>query len=214
MKNQQGINKLEDVPSGITKFMAIMKAYKDVGGTPPEGHELKTDFLDTLPSEVREQLMWRVNNTDEPFASFTEHVRATCQSILFHRGKYAPINRVEPELQGAEPDDTGFDEEINAVMRRWGKKPGGDGRPGKGAGRGDRPPRAAAEGGRDLKCTNCGGPHMAESCSKPKLAISDRPSRTCGKKHLMEDCHDNPRHKPKGIRNGVDPGGHVFCLVH
>ena len=96
VKNPPSINKLEDVPSGITKFMAIMKAYKDVGGVPPEGHELKTDFLETLPGEIREQLMWRVNNMEEPFASFTEHVRATTQSILFHKGGSLPLTVSSP----------------------------------------------------------------------------------------------------------------------
>ena len=81
-KSPPAINKLEDVPSGITKFIGIMKAYKYVGGVPPEGHELKTDFLDALPGEIREQLMWRVDNTDEPFSAFTEHVRAISQSIV------------------------------------------------------------------------------------------------------------------------------------
>ena len=63
VKNPPAIAKLEDVLSGITSFAGTMKAYKDIGGSPPEGHELRIDFLETLPSEIREQLMWRVNNT-------------------------------------------------------------------------------------------------------------------------------------------------------
>ena len=41
VKNPPAISKLEDVPSGITRFASIMKAYTGAGGSPPEGHELK-----------------------------------------------------------------------------------------------------------------------------------------------------------------------------
>jgi hypothetical protein len=171
VKNPPAILKLEDVPSGVTRFEGIMKAYKAAGGTPPVGHELKTDVLETLPWEVRELLMWRVNNMDEPMAAFTEHVGATSQNILFHSGEYpSSINATQtvehqrgPCGQGRVGDgewEPELRDELNAVMRRWGKTSGAPERPG-GAGRGggDRAPRTDSRG--DLKCTNCGGPHRA-----------------------------------------------------
>ena len=54
----------------------------------------------------------------------------------------------------------------------------------------------------------------ADACTKPRLALEDRPCWTCGKKHLSKDCPDNPRNKAKGIRNVVEPVGDDFFLVH
>ena len=79
---------------------------------------------------------------------------------------------------------------------------------------GDRAPRAAGSA-RELKCTNCGGPHRIEACTKPKLAISDRPCWTCGKKHLNKDCPDNPRNKDKakpGVRTVTQGPDDIFLV--
>ena len=57
VKNPPKIARLEDIDSGITRFENIMRDYRTAGGSPPEGVELKNDFLETLPGEIREGLM-------------------------------------------------------------------------------------------------------------------------------------------------------------
>ena len=57
VKSPPAIKSLEDVATGITRFEGIMKAYKEAGGSPPVGQELKNDFMDTLPETFREQLV-------------------------------------------------------------------------------------------------------------------------------------------------------------
>jgi hypothetical protein len=155
VKNPPAIKSLEDVSTGITRFEQIMKAYKDAGGVPPTGQELKNDFMDTLPEAFREQLFHRFTTVpDESFSNFVEHVRITAQSILFHKGKFSvPVNAVAApqEEYGPEyPPCGSYDEEVLALNRRFGK--GG----GKGGGKGDRGSKGGGKGDRPLKCTNCG----------------------------------------------------------
>ncbi len=124
VKNPPKIGSLQDIDSGITRFESIMRDYRMAGGSPPEGIELKNDFLETLPSEIREGLMWRATEVNETFAQFTAHVRSTANAILFHRGKTtSSMNNID-ELP-IDGDGDGYDEEILAVQRRWGRVGGG-----------------------------------------------------------------------------------------
>ena len=102
-----------------------MDAYTGVVGSPPVGHGLKTDFRETLPGEIRTQLVRRVTDMDETFATVTEHVRATSQSVLFHRGTCPSISRFGPERQDQDEDEGGYDEERTRSCA-GGARPEGD----------------------------------------------------------------------------------------
>ena len=116
------IKSLDEVASGITRFEKTMKAHKDAGGTPPTGQEIKNDFMDTLPSLLREDLSHRFTLVpNESFGSFVGFVRTTAQSMLFHDGKYA-INSLEDRHEPAAPEwetheQGSYEAEIMAVNR-------------------------------------------------------------------------------------------------
>ncbi len=87
VKNPPNIGKLEDVAMGITRFENIMKDYKAAGGKLPDESELKEDLVNTLPQEIRENLLWRASKK-ESFSAFRNHIRTTANSMLYHRAKF------------------------------------------------------------------------------------------------------------------------------
>ncbi len=196
VKSPPQIAKLEDIDAGIVRFEGIMKDYRAAGGVPPEGAELKNDLLETLPHEIREQLMWRATEVDhETFGQFAGHVRNTANSILFHRGKTtSSLNSV------AEPGPTeeeSYEDAIMAVNKKFNRSGGGPGprRP-PAPGGGDRPPRA-------LKCLNCGDEeHLTIKCPRPRVEAGQRPCFGCGKKgHIARNCPDRTGSGGRGGNN-------------
>ena len=114
------IKRLEDISEGVVHFEAIMKNYRLAGGSPPEGVELKNDFLETLPSNIRELLMWRATEVNESFEAFTRHVCTTANSILFHQSKNSSsINLAEEPKE----DDDEYEREIMAINKRFPGRP-------------------------------------------------------------------------------------------
>ena len=96
VRNQPSIPKTEDVANGILRFEKNIREYVNSGGERPSDQEMKSDFMDTLPQEIRENVVWRLPS-DEPFSAFRDHVRASANDILFHRGKLSsPLNYVLP----------------------------------------------------------------------------------------------------------------------
>ena len=89
VRNPPSISKVEDVAGGILRFENAVKEYAAVGGDAPNDKELKSDLLDTLPQELRENLMWRQSGatSDESFTDFKNHVRTAANNVLYHRGK-------------------------------------------------------------------------------------------------------------------------------
>ena len=202
VRNPPKIAKLENVSAGITKFDNIMKEYEACGGDLPSSYDLKQDLLDTLPQEVREQLLWRVAGP-ESFVQFKNHVRSTASSILFHRGKLpSPLCNVDHGHAKDEQGDEEFDEAlnaecreaINAVMRRYGK---GKGKGPKGAWLNTFNPRPLKGGGKgkgDVKCANCGDNHDRRACPKPEVPVDQRLCHGCGKPgHISRHCPDKQR---------------------
>ncbi len=61
IKNPPAIRKLEDVTKGIMVFENTIREYEAVGGTAPSESEQKQDLLETLPLEIRENLLWRAS---------------------------------------------------------------------------------------------------------------------------------------------------------
>ena len=179
-----------------------MRDWIQVGGQISE-QELKNDLLMTLPMEIRESLMWRVQSDDVTFPAFVTHVRATAEDILFIRGQSSLPARTVDE-QYAEPEapqkDESYEEAIAAVNARW-KGKGGR----KGDSKGDR---GGKGGDREAKCGNCGGAHLTAACSKPRIAMEDRLCHGCGKPgHVRAICPNNR----KGVKAANEPSEEPDC---
>ena len=131
VKHPPHINKLEDVANGMLKYQNILKEYKAVDGILPSAQEQKSDLLDTLPQELRENLMWRATNKpDETLTDFQNHIRTTVNEILFHRGKLpSPVNNVDLEPLVTEQNQDKMDRindlegMLGAMTRRMGLRP-------------------------------------------------------------------------------------------
>ena len=109
---------------GITRYENLLRDYKAAGGQLPDVTEQKEDLVNMLPQEIRENLLWRASGK-EKFNEFKNHIETTANSMLYHRGKVSPINRLDdhgdqPSGRG-EWDETEFEEAINGVMKRFGK---------------------------------------------------------------------------------------------
>jgi hypothetical protein len=53
------IGTLEEVPAAIKRHDSVHEECKSLGGTAPSDSEKKTDLLELLPKDIREQLQWR-----------------------------------------------------------------------------------------------------------------------------------------------------------
>ena len=120
---------------------------------------------------------------NEPFAKFKNHVAATANNILYHRGKITwPVNAVGTAHEVSVP--TGnvnqMEEVIGAVMKKMGFRRDGQ--------QGQRAPPSTST--RVARCVNCGsGKHLATDCTKPKVSLDRRPCYECGKPgHIAKDC--------------------------
>ena len=227
VKNPPNINKLEDVAMGITHFENIMKDYKAAGGQLPDEIELKEDLVNTLPQEIRENLLWRASREDETFNAFKNHVKTTANSVLYHRGKTRPINGLdhrEAEIPENEEYNNEFDEAIGAVYKRFGKGKG-QGKGGKGGGGTfNLPiyPKQKGGGGKGAdwnpKCANCGGDHERRQCTKAEVPMSERPCHGCGEKgHISRNCPKRQQRFVKAVDEApaatAPPGPVIFGCV-
>ena len=192
VRNPVNIVKLEDVNNGILKFENNIREYVAAGGERPNDREMKSDLLDTMPQEVRENLMWRLPE-EEPFAKFKNHVAATANNILYHRGKITwPINAVgtahEVCVPGPAGDINRMEEVIGAVMKKMGFRR--DGQQGQRTPPATRPPPSTST--RAARCVNCGSDkHLVADCTRPKVSLERRPCYECGKPgHLARDCRN------------------------
>ena len=198
VRNPESIRRLEDVSNGITKFETTLNEYKLAGGSTPNNDDLKSDLLDTLPQEIREQLLWHSTNPEISFEKFKSHIRNMANQILFHRGKTQPINGLD-HRKGDYPEtgeDYGdeFGEAIGAVMRRFGKGYG----KGKGLGKGGRDKGGGKGNDWKLKCANCGGEHERRQCTEAEVPVSERLCHGCGEKgHISRNC---PRRQQRFVK--------------
>ena len=183
----------------------------------PSGAVLKEDLFETPPEEVRVPLQRRLGELrHEKYPEFRNHVRATVNNILYHRGKVEPsvnaVDRGQPEHHdqrghgrqeengAGEQATSGYTmmEEFMAFMNKKGKgtgkgtgKGGGNGAGGKVGGKGE------SEGNR--KCIICGSTaHLTRDCPKPEVSREDRPCWKCGKPgHVGANC-PNSGQRPAG----------------
>ena len=66
------IKNLESIPIGIADYELKLQEYQDIGGTIPTDSERKDDLLNILPSELRDNLLWRATDRGDYIA--TQHV--------------------------------------------------------------------------------------------------------------------------------------------
>ncbi len=191
IRNPPQITRLEDVDHGLIRFENLHKEYAGiVGDRAPHDDEKRTDLLECLPAEIREQLLWRSTVEGEDFQDFQNHVRAATNSILYHRGKIAsPINAVDsPETNAKSHQQTTeklneVEQVIGAVLKKMGFQPGKqDFRQG--------PPRGPGATRRPIRCANCNAEgHMAKECTKARVDAGKRLCYECGKPgHIARDC--------------------------
>ena len=127
VRNPPSISKLEDVEMGIINYDSLLRDYVAVGGSPPNDLEKKSDFLDMLPSEIRENLIWRSTDPSKSYEEFRDHVKAQANHVLYHRGKLkGQVNSVVTPQSQPEPDKPNADEDqmdnlVAAIYKRMGK---------------------------------------------------------------------------------------------
>ena len=193
IRNPPQIAKLEDVDHGLIRFENLHREYADiVGDRAPHDDEKRTDLLECLPAEIREQLLWRSTVKGEDFQDFQNHVRAATNSILYHRGKIAsPINAVDgPETNAKNNQQTTeklneVEQMIGAVLKKMGFQHGS------GKYRQD-PPRGPGATRRPIRCANCNAEgHVAKECTKARVDAGKRLCYECGKPgHMAKDCRN------------------------
>ena len=186
VRGQPKIAKTEDVASGILKFENNIRDYVAAGGERPNDKELKSDLLDTLPQEIRENLVWRLP-AQEPFSAFRDHVRTAAHEVLYHRGRLsAPIHNVEEPDEGSKLENL-----VGAIMKKMGYNRNGQGNK---ANQGNGNNREASTG-RKPRCANCSSEkHATADCDKPKVPIDKRPCHVCGKPgHTANRCRSKGR---------------------
>ena len=218
VKNPPKISKLEDVSTGMVKYRNLLREYEAVGGKAPDEAEQKSDLLDALPQELRENLMWRAHNKlDETYAQFQSHVQATVNEILFHRGKLpSQVNAVENAQPPNEPRamNSGdgdkmseIESMLGAVMKKMGFQPGGK------VGTWREPPRKPP-GDRPVRCANCGGlNHTKDECTKTKVPLNQRPCHECGQPgHIAANCK-NKNSRKAGLVDGDEEQVDFFGCV-
>ncbi len=122
------IGSLEEIPAAIKRFDAVHKDFKLSGGTPSSDSEKKTDLLESLPKEIREQLQWRAA-TPESYDKFRDYLRGQADSMIYHRqgaGKTRWVNLLDqvaamPELQSSPcGGTTEVLDELPAFMKEFG----------------------------------------------------------------------------------------------
>ena len=95
------IIKLEDIGPAVVSFDNNVRMYQEASGKTVDPDDKKSDLLHALPTEVREQLQWRMS-LPESYEEFRNYLTTTANNMLFQRGRLpAPIQVVEgnQELQ-------------------------------------------------------------------------------------------------------------------
>ena len=223
VKNPPKINKLEDVNAGMIKYRNILREYAAVEGKIPDESEQKCDLLESLPLEIRENLMWRAHNMKgETYTEFQNHVQATVNEILFHRGRLpSPINAVEgPTRDDVQQNESmkaiekinDLENMIGAMMKRMGYRPNANGGGGSGAQPRSPGPRRPNED-RPPKCANCGASgHTKDDCNKQKVPLSQRLCHECGKPgHIAANCRQR-KNRSAGLVDDSEADDVLGCV--
>ena len=214
VRNPPGINKVDEVANGIMRFENNIRDYVAAGGDQPNPKEMKSDLLDTLPQELRENLMWRLPE-DEGFSAFKNHVRTAANNVPYHRGKIsAPVNLIDGNLQEElKVSSEKLEDLIGALFNKMGFKQNGGGSGGAGQRRG-QPLRDGPSGPRPARCGNCGDKdHTSQQCTKQRIPPEKRPCWECGKPgHTAANCRSKNTVGAIDTESDSDEFlGHVGC---
>ncbi len=194
VRNPPAINKLEDVESGITAYDNLIREYIACDGTAPTPTEKKTDLLDMLPLEIRENLLWRATDPNKSYEEFRDHIKGKANHVLYHRGKSrSQVNAVEHPMETPEQVNVNGDDDLENLIAVIQKKINlRRGANGQFSGNFGGPGRAGGATLTELvrRCVNCGSKeHLAAKCPKPAVDSSERPCYKCGKPgHLARQC--------------------------
>ena len=231
-KHVKPIERLEDLGSHIMRYETNIRDYVAAAGkhVQPTEEDMKETLMESLPKETREILQTRLGAMarNQSYTEFKNEIRATANTLLYHRGKIkSGINAVvggqqpQPAQGEQEPgtQDGAFsrmnpDEQYDAVMAFFKGMKGG------GKGGGPRQPGPAREDGGTRKCVNCGSKeHLTQNCTKPQLPREQRPCWKCGKPgHVGANCPNVGKGGVKGNTNAVEDhpqgqGGVNVCFM-
>ncbi len=180
------------VSGAIADFDGLLEEYRAAGGTPIPDSELKQNFLKCLPGDLRENLIMKAAEDGETWSVFSRAVRTKVAFCLRcrdePRGAYGLEESPAQHLAAAVGPAAACDhedlppeaqEELNAVFRRWGARPGQQ------RGQQTRPPPRATpsrQQEREPRCANCGKTgHSRAACPSPEVPPDKRPCFGCGK---------------------------------
>ena len=225
IKHVPKMNKLEDIAAAVITFDNNIKLYEDASGKVVDPEDKKSDLMAALPTEIREQLQWRMSIA-ESYGDFRNHLVSTANNMLFQRGKFpSPVQVVDDRGGAWEGTNSNvsaetMDDAIVAALGRMGIKGGKGGgkgatgiKGGGGAGKGGAGAGEANHGTR--RCINCGSTqHLTVACNKPEVPREKRPCWKCGKPgHIGADCRSAGGQRPAKLVEDEDSGGDFFGCV-
>ena len=162
------IRNVAEVPSGVLKFSNLYLEFLEAGGETLKDEALKSDLYESLPSALRDQLLWHTISPDMLWDKFKDHVVGTAHRIL-HYSNHSPVHLADERV------NTGRDARIEGLLAEL-KELGGD-----------SSEDVLAIGGKRL-CPNCGKTHPGP-CRLPRKEPSDRTCWNCGKPgHTRANC--------------------------
>jgi hypothetical protein len=220
--HQRPIKDMSKVVIGIAEFDLKYHDYLEAGGRTIDDFELKQSLTNILPSDLRRELLFKVN-LPEPYCSFSKAVRESTLTLLQHESRL-PIHMIEA-AQDHDDGDLGIDDFVGmiaeasggepfAIQQRFKKKfganwrtnkPNNDSRPNN---RKDSPTtntaRKDSNTRREDMCINCSSKvHKTNECPLPR-DDSKRKCFTCGKPgHTKAQCPQN-KASLKAVTNASD----------
>ncbi len=203
---------------------------RSAGGREIDDEEKRMTLAEILPRSMRDNLIWKYNdfgNSEE----FKQHVLGKAEELDYldrerrHPGAHVvdfdQIEDFQTERDEAQHGDgevldkTAFQDEINAVMERYGVARGESGKfvrrtpgpPRPHATARPAPKRTAGPRTGKQRCINCGGQHPTSECRKARVPREQQPCWTCGKPgHPSAKCPERQsRQTPaKVVMDGAD----------
>ena len=214
IKHIPKIAKLEDIESTIITYDNNVKLYQEASEKIVDPVDKKSDLMEALPTEIREQLQWRMS-VAETYEDFRNHLIATANNMLFQRGKLpSPVHAVDEQ---ATHEGSDMDEAIIAALGRMGfRKGGGKGRQANGESPSPTGHQKTEGAASARKCINCGSTqHSTRECTKAQLPKEQRPCWRCGKPgHLGAQCPNKALPpKPAKLVDDDNEGDFFGCVV-
>jgi len=100
MRKPAQIRSLSDVPQGVLRFSNLVREFVEAGGEKLPIESLKSDLYESLPSGLRDQLLWHTISPEMSWDKFKDHISATATRIM-HYSHQSPVHLAEEERVGA-----------------------------------------------------------------------------------------------------------------